>query len=153
MRPRLRSASCLLLKSIAVVGSRNATPEKQNAARLDFEPLGNRIADRECCFKCCPIPRQCSVWLRGFHYSSVPSRLSRGLGRIQPGSATIIYTSGTTGEPKGAMLGHDAIMQAMKIHDIKISLGPTTFRSVFLPLCHVFERGWTWYCLLQQLVR
>ena len=45
------------------------------------------------------------------------------------------------------MLGHDAIMQAMKIHDIRISLGPDDLSLCFLPLCHVFERGWTWYCL------
>lgn len=85
-----------------------------------------------------------SVPASGAHADELESRRTK---RSDSDLATIIYTSGTTGEPKGAMLGHDAIMQAMKIHDIRISLGPDDLSLCFLPLCHVFERGWTWYCL------
>ncbi|MDD4819403.1 MAG: long-chain fatty acid--CoA ligase [Flavobacteriales bacterium] len=61
--------------------------------------------------------------------------------------ATIIYTSGTTGEPKGVMIGQDTLMQAMKIHNIRIQMSTQDVSLCFLPLCHVFERGWTWYCM------
>lgn len=64
--------------------------------------------------------------------------------------ATIIYTSGTTGEPKGVMLGHDNIMQAMIIHDIRLDMRDDDTSLSFLPLCHVFERGWSWFCLYKR---
>ena len=43
--------------------------------------------------------------------------------------ATIIYTSGTTGESKGVMLPHK---------DLSMS---------FLPMTHIFEKAWCYYCL------
>ena len=62
--------------------------------------------------------------------------------------ANILYTSGTTGEPKGVMLMHYNYMEAFRTHEIRI---PTlTDRDVsmnFLPLTHVFERGWAYVCL------
>ncbi|MDD4777560.1 MAG: long-chain fatty acid--CoA ligase [Fermentimonas sp.] len=62
--------------------------------------------------------------------------------------ATIIYTSGTTGEPKGVMLTHANYLKAMKIHDIRITnLSEKDLSMCFLPLTHIFEKAWTYYCL------
>lgn len=62
--------------------------------------------------------------------------------------AAIIYTSGTTGEPKGVMLSHANFISAFRIHDVR--LGTFSARDVsmcFLPLTHIFEKAWTYYCL------
>jgi len=62
--------------------------------------------------------------------------------------AHIIYTSGTTGEPKGAILTHNNYMEAFRLHDIRLSYLPQRFLSIsFLPLAHVFEKAWSFYCL------
>lgn len=61
---------------------------------------------------------------------------------------TLIYTSGTTGEPKGVMLTDANYMQAMKIHDIRLTnVNNSQSTLCFLPLSHVFERAWTYYSL------
>ncbi|WP_298648353.1 long-chain fatty acid--CoA ligase [uncultured Proteiniphilum sp.] len=62
--------------------------------------------------------------------------------------ATIIYTSGTTGEPKGVMLTHANFSEAFRIHDIRITgLSDKDLSMCFLPLTHIFEKAWTYYCL------
>ncbi|MDO5663755.1 MAG: long-chain fatty acid--CoA ligase [Bacteroidia bacterium] len=62
--------------------------------------------------------------------------------------ATIIYTSGTTGEPKGVMLTHDNYIEAFKIHDIRLTkCSDKDLSMCFLPLTHIFEKAWTYYCL------
>ncbi len=62
--------------------------------------------------------------------------------------ATIIYTSGTTGEPKGVMLTHDNYISAIKIHDVRLTrLSDKDVSMCFLPLTHIFEKAWTYYCL------
>ena len=62
--------------------------------------------------------------------------------------ATLIYTSGTTGEPKGAMLTHNNFTSAIRIHDIRLTMLSDRDSSVsFLPLTHIFEKAWTYYCL------
>lgn len=62
--------------------------------------------------------------------------------------ATIIYTSGTTGEPKGVMLSHANYLKAFKIHDIRITnISDKDLSMCFLPLTHIFEKAWTFYCL------
>ncbi|HBK30063.1 MAG TPA: long-chain fatty acid--CoA ligase [Porphyromonadaceae bacterium] len=63
-------------------------------------------------------------------------------------AATIIYTSGTTGEPKGVVLTHTNYIQAFRIHDKRlIRLSDKDLSMCFLPLTHVFEKTWTYYCL------
>jgi len=62
--------------------------------------------------------------------------------------ASIIYTSGTTGEPKGVMLTHANYMNACNIHDIRLTnLSDKDLSMCFLPLTHIFEKAWTYYCL------
>lgn len=62
--------------------------------------------------------------------------------------ATIIYTSGTTGEPKGVMLTHANYLKAMVIHDLRITgMSEKDLSMCFLPLTHIFEKAWTYYCL------
>ncbi|ROT16671.1 long-chain fatty acid--CoA ligase [Muribaculaceae bacterium Isolate-105 (HZI)] len=62
--------------------------------------------------------------------------------------ATIIYTSGTTGESKGAVLTHACFTAAIEIHRERLDMLSERDSSVcFLPLCHIFERAWTYFCL------
>lgn len=62
--------------------------------------------------------------------------------------AAIIYTSGTTGEPKGAVLPHSCFNAALEIHTERLTMLSDADTSLcFLPLSHIFERAWTYYCL------
>jgi long-chain acyl-CoA synthetase len=62
--------------------------------------------------------------------------------------AIIMYTSGTTGEPKGVILNHSNFLEAMRVHDLALPTFSDSDRSIaFLPLSHVFERAWCYYCL------
>ncbi|MDE6300502.1 MAG: long-chain fatty acid--CoA ligase [Muribaculaceae bacterium] len=62
--------------------------------------------------------------------------------------ATLIYTSGTTGEPKGAMLPHSCFNACLKIHrEYLTMLSPEMSSLAFLPLSHIFEKAWTYFCL------
>lgn len=62
--------------------------------------------------------------------------------------ATIIYTSGTTGEPKGAVLPHSCFNTAMEIHRQRLTqLTDTDTSLCFLPLSHIFEKAWTYFCM------
>lgn len=62
--------------------------------------------------------------------------------------ATIIYTSGTTGEPKGAVLPHSCFNAAMYIHKQRLTMLSDADTSLcFLPLSHIFEKAWTYFCL------
>jgi long-chain acyl-CoA synthetase len=60
---------------------------------------------------------------------------------------SILYTSGTSGEPKGVMLSVGNFMHCVHIHDLRISIYDTDVSLCFLPLSHIFERGWTFIAL------
>ena len=62
--------------------------------------------------------------------------------------ATLIYTSGTTGEPKGAILNHSCFNAALSIHRRKLPMvGENDTSLSFLPMSHIFEKAWTYFCL------
>ncbi len=65
-------------------------------------------------------------------------------------TATFIYTSGTTGEPKGAVLTHDCFDAVVEIHRQRLTMLSDADSSLcFLPLSHIFEKTWCYYCLCQ----
>lgn len=62
--------------------------------------------------------------------------------------ATLVYTSGTTGEPKGAILCHSNFDTAMTIHRGRLNFLSSADSSLcFLPLSHVFEKAWSYFCI------
>ena len=74
----------------------------------------------------------------------------RTSGALPEDIATIIYTSGTTGNPKGVVLTHANYLEAMRTHDLRIpQITDRDSSMCFLPLTHIFERGWTCVCLMK----
>ncbi|MDE6334560.1 MAG: long-chain fatty acid--CoA ligase, partial [Muribaculaceae bacterium] len=62
--------------------------------------------------------------------------------------ATLIYTSGTTGEPKGAMLPHSCFNVCLETHRQFLTMLSESDTSIaFLPLSHIFEKAWSYFCL------
>ncbi|RXK47687.1 AMP-binding protein [Aquirufa rosea] len=56
--------------------------------------------------------------------------------------STIVYTSGTTGSPKGVMLHHKGIIQAINLAKKAAYLQSENNRFIsYLPLCHIAERN------------
>lgn len=61
---------------------------------------------------------------------------------------SILYTSGTTGQPKGVTLHQYNYTECIRIHAIRLAITTDKDTSMaFLPLTHVFERGWTYVCM------
>ena len=65
---------------------------------------------------------------------------------------TVIYTSGTTGEPKGVMLTYENLAYQMVGHAQRLDVDDTDSSLSFLPLTHVYERAWTFFCLYKAIV-
>lgn len=64
--------------------------------------------------------------------------------------AAIIYTSGTTGVSKGVLISHANLREAMRTHDIRLPfINDHDISVCFLPLTHIFEKGWACVCLTQ----
>ncbi|MBO7645931.1 MAG: long-chain fatty acid--CoA ligase [Prevotella sp.] len=63
--------------------------------------------------------------------------------------ANILYTSGTTGESKGVVLTHGQYMAAFKANDECVPVGETDRVITFLPIAHIFERGWDFLALTE----
>ena len=61
----------------------------------------------------------------------------------------IIYTSGTTGESKGVVLTYKQYDAAMKANDECVPVGEKDRVMCFLPLAHIFARGWAYLCLTE----
>ena len=59
----------------------------------------------------------------------------------------IIYTSGTTGESKGVMLSYGQYHAAMEANGRCVPVTENDRVINFLPLAHIFERGWSYLCL------
>ena len=66
--------------------------------------------------------------------------------------ATLIYTSGTTGEPKGAILTHSNFDAQLEIHQKTLPISSEWSSISFLPMCHIFEKAWTYLCLSMGMV-
>ena len=63
--------------------------------------------------------------------------------------ANILYTSGTTGESKGVMLSHGQYMAAFEANDKCVPVGESDRVITFLPITHIFERGWDFLALTE----
>lgn len=67
--------------------------------------------------------------------------------------ATIIYTSGTTGEPKGAVLPHSCFNFTLPVHERRLTMLSADDTSLcFLPMSHIFEKAWTYFCLYRTMI-
>lgn len=59
----------------------------------------------------------------------------------------ILYTSGTTGDSKGVVLTYGQYTAAMEANDRCVPVGESDRVISFLPITHIFERGWAYLCL------
>lgn len=59
----------------------------------------------------------------------------------------ILYTSGTTGNSKGVMLTYGQYHAALEANDKIVPVNENDRIINFLPITHIFERGWMFLCL------
>ena len=59
----------------------------------------------------------------------------------------ILYTSGTTGDSKGVVLTYGQYQAALEANDKCVPVSEDDRSISFLPLTHIFERGWAYLCL------
>ena len=120
--------SCPVLKHIIVIKPVELDPDDTTSMLWsDFLKLGDADADR------------------------LDKELETRAGAASPDDiATLVYTSGTTGEPKGAILTHANYTAALEAHRYRLDmLSPEKDVSMaFLPLSHIFEKGFTYVCLM-----
>lgn len=90
----------------------------------------------------------------GLESQTADRLLAERMERLSPDDlTTLIYTSGTTGEPKGVIIRQSNYLQAMKIHDIRLkNVSDKDVSLCFLPLSHIFERAWTYFCMHRNMV-
>lgn len=58
----------------------------------------------------------------------------------------ILYTSGTTGESKGVVLTYGQYDAALTANDEAVPICDKDRTIQFLPVTHIFERGWSYLC-------
>ena len=58
----------------------------------------------------------------------------------------ILYTSGTTGESKGVVLTYGQYDAALIANDEAVPIRDNDRIIQFLPITHIFERGWSYLC-------
>ncbi len=63
--------------------------------------------------------------------------------------ANILYTSGTSGDSKGVMLTYGQYDAAIKANDKCVPVGESDRVITFLPITHIFERGWDFLSLYE----
>lgn len=61
----------------------------------------------------------------------------------------ILYTSGTTGVSKGVVLTYGQYDAAMEANGKSVPVGEQDRVVSFLPITHIFERGWLYLCLTE----
>ncbi len=61
----------------------------------------------------------------------------------------ILYTSGTTGVSKGVVLTYGQYGAAMEANEKCVPVGEEDRVVSFLPITHIFERGWLYLCLTE----
>ncbi len=119
---------CPLLKKIVVIKPIDLDPDDTTSLLWsDFLAIGNNASGEIAAI----VEKRAS--------EAIPSDI-----------ATLVYTSGTTGEPKGAILTHSNYDYALDAHEVRLdTLTSEDVSMAFLPLSHIFEKGFTYVCLMK----
>lgn len=64
-------------------------------------------------------------------------------------TCSILYTSGTTGDSKGVVHTYEMYHAALKANDKALPITEKDVSLAFLPLTHIFEKGWSYLCLAE----